>query len=327
MFSDSFLHKKFFSIIEKKNLLPPKSSLLVAFSGGQDSLTLIRLLYDLNPFYQWKITLIHFDHRWRCDSMLAAKQVFSFAKYYNFPIYYFESPDYLNTEEAGRKWRYTNLIDLAVENNCTKILLAHTATDSSETLLSNLFRGTSLDGLASIAWSCQLTQSVDIIRPLLNFYRFETSWFCRKYYLPIWVDISNYDYVMSRNRLRQELVPYIKSYFQPNFEQRCYSLSSIVKYDTDFLEQEALRIYVILIHQEFIAINYIAFRLLHLSIQTRILKIFFIDNLNFNPNSKQIDDMIIFIKQNISAPINMNNYILVMDDIWFYVGVKITEFS
>nr|NP_053993.1 hypothetical protein PopuCp198 [Porphyra purpurea]P51383.1 RecName: Full=tRNA(Ile)-lysidine synthase, chloroplastic; AltName: Full=tRNA(Ile)-2-lysyl-cytidine synthase; AltName: Full=tRNA(Ile)-lysidine synthetase [Porphyra purpurea]AAC08269.1 ORF327 [Porphyra purpurea] len=327
MFLDSFLHKKFFSTIEKKSLLPSKSSLLVAFSGGQDSLTLVKLLYDLNPFYRWRITLIHFDHRWRWDSMLASKQVFSFARYYNFPLYYFECPDYLNTEEASRKWRYTTLIDLAVKNNFTKILLAHTATDSSETLLSNLFRGTSLDGLASIGWSCQLAQSVYIVRPLLNFYRFETSWFCRKYYLPIWVDRSNYDYIMFRNRLRQELVPYIKSYFQPNLEERCYSLSSLVKYDTDFLEQEALRIYFILIHQDLIAINHTALRLLHLSVQSRIFKIFFIANLNFNPNSRQIEDVIIFIKQNILSQINMNNYILVMDDIWFYVGVKIIKFS
>nr|YP_010338246.1 tRNA(Ile)-lysidine synthase [Bangia atropurpurea]UNJ18196.1 tRNA(Ile)-lysidine synthase [Bangia atropurpurea] len=306
----------------KKKLLPSKSSLLVAFSGGQDSLTLVKLLHDLKCFYEWKITLIHFDHRWRPDSMLSSKQIFNCAKYYKFPLYYFECPNYLNTEELSRKWRYTTLIDVAIKHSFTKIILAHTATDSAETLLSNLFRGASLDGLSSITWSFQLTKSIYIIRPLLNFYRSETSWFCRKYYLPIWVDRSNYDYNMSRNRLREELVPYIKSYFQPKLEERCYSLSYIIRQDVDFLEQEAFRIYSILVHQELIAINYLILKLLHLSVQSRILKIFFIANLDFYPNSKQINDMIIFINQNKLSCIDMNNYALGIDGIWFYVGIK-----
>lgn len=322
MFPNSFLHKKFISTIEKKKLLPVNSSLLVSFSGGQDSLALVKILCDLKKLYNWKISLIHFDHRWRSDSMLASKQVFKYAKMHNLSIYYFECPTYLNTEESSRKWRYTTLINTAYVNNFTTIVLAHTATDKSETMLSNLFRGTSLDGLSSIHWSSQLNNEVYLVRPLLNFYRSETAWFCRKYFLPVWIDQSNYNYYLSRNRLRQELIPYIKAYFQPQIEEKCCLLSSLITLDVDFLEQEALRIYSLIQHEELLAINYLIIKLLHPSIQSRILKLFFISNLDLNLNSKEISDMILLINQNISANINIKNYILGTDGIWLYIGSK-----
>nr|AIA21409.1 hypothetical protein [Pyropia kanakaensis] len=318
---NSFLHKKFISTIEAKELLPYNSSLLVSFSGGQDSLTLVKILSDLKENYNWKISLIHFDHRWRSDSMRASKQVFKYAKLYNLPVYYFECPKCLNTEESSRKWRYTTLINTAYVNNLREIVLAHTATDKAETVLSNLFRGTSLDGLSSIRWSSQISNTVHLVRPLLNFYRSETAWFCRKYLLPVWIDQSNYNYALSRNRLRQELIPYIKSYFQPQFEEKSLVLSSLIALDVDFLEQEALRIYSIIQHKELSAINYLVIKLLHPSIQSRILKLFFISHLDLNLNSKQISDIIFFINQCILKNINIQNYILCTDDIWLYIGV------
>lgn len=318
---NSLLHKRFFSTISTQCLLPPNASLLVAFSGGQDSLTLVKILYDFKQFHKWRISLIHFDHRWRTDSMLASEQVFTYAKSCGFPLYYFECPNYLKTEESSRKWRYTTLLETAYKNNCNKVLLAHTATDRTETLLTNLFRGAGLEGLSSMAWSSKITESVDLVRPLLNFYRSETAWFCRKYCLPIWIDQSNYHYFMSRNRLRQELMPYIKSYFQPKLEEQCFNLSSLITLDSDFLEQEALRIYSSIQHEDLVAINSSIFKLLHPSLQGRILKLFLISNLNFNPNSRQINDMIIFIDQGILVNINMRNYVMGTDGIWFYVGI------
>nr|YP_007947913.1 hypothetical protein 327 [Neoporphyra haitanensis]AGG37162.1 hypothetical protein 327 [Neoporphyra haitanensis] len=321
MLLNSFLHKKFISTIETRKLLPYNSSLLVSFSGGQDSLTLLKILFDLKKLYNWKIYLIHFDHRWRSDSMLASKQVFRYAKLYNFSVYYFECPKYLNTEESSRKWRYTTLINTAYINNLKTIVLAHTATDKAETVLNNLFRGTGLDGLSSIRWSSNLSNAVQLVRPLLNFYRSETAWFCRKYFLPVWIDQSNYDYSLSRNRLRQELIPYIKSYFQPQFEEKSCVLSSLIALDVDFLEQEALRIYSLILHEHLIAINYLVIQLLHPSIQTRILKLFFASYVDLNLNSKQISDMIFFINQSILNNINIKNYIVGIDGTWLYIGI------
>ena len=318
----SSLHKKFVSTIELKQLLKPRSSLLVSFSGGQDSLTLVKLLYDFRHIYQWRIALIHFDHRWRPDSMLASKQVFIYAKLHSLSLYYFECPDYLSTEAASRKWRYATLMDVANKNNFTKIVLAHTATDKAETLMSNLCRGTSLDGLSSISWSIKLLKSVDLIRPILNFYRSETSWFCRKYYLPVWIDRSNYNYIMLRNRLRQELIPYLKSYLQPKFEEKCHSLSSLITSDTDFLEQESTRICAVVQHAELVAVNYVALKLLHISIQSRVLRSFCISNLNFKPNSKEISDMITFINQNILITVKIRNYILGINGVWLYAAIS-----
>nr|ALL97322.1 tRNAIle-lysidine synthetase [Pyropia endiviifolia] len=321
MLINSFLHKKFISTIETKKLFTYNSSLLVAFSGGQDSLTLVKILSDLKGQYNWKISLIHFDHRWRSDSMLASKQVLKYAKLCNLSLYYFECPKHLNTEESSRKWRYTTLINTAYINNFKTIVLAHTATDKAETVLSNLFRGTSLDGLSSIRWSSQISNTVHVVRPLLNFYRSETTWFCRKYFLPVWIDHSNYNCALSRNRVRQELIPYIKSYFQPQFEDKCFVLSNSVALDVDFLEQEALRIYSLVQHKELLAINYLIIKLLHPSIQSRILKLFFISHLDLNLNSKQISDIIFFVNQSILKNINIKNYILGTDDIWLYIGV------
>nr|YP_009237481.1 hypothetical protein [Wildemania schizophylla]AKS28528.1 hypothetical protein [Wildemania schizophylla] len=321
MVSNSLLHTRFFSTVDTKHLLPANSSLLVAFSGGQDSLTLVKILYDFKRSRNWRISLIHFDHRWRTDSMSASEAVFTYAKSCSFPLYYFECPIYLKSEEESRKWRYMTLLQTACSNGFNKVLLAHTSTDRAETLLNNLFRGSGLDGLSSIAWSSKITTSVDLVRPLLNFCRSETGWFCRKYCLPVWVDHSNYNYSVSRNRLRQELIPYVKSYFQPNFEEKCSVLSSLITLDADFLEQESLRIYSYIQHKDLVAINLSVLQLLHPSIQTRILKLFLLSNLNLNPNAKQINDMMIFIRQSILTNINIRNFILGNDGTWLYAGV------
>ncbi|MEG4515141.1 MULTISPECIES: tRNA lysidine(34) synthetase TilS [unclassified Microcoleus] len=142
-----------------RQILPSNQRLLVAVSGGQDSLCLIKLLLDLQPKWGWNLAIAHCDHRWRSDSQASANHVEQLAKNWGISYSLKTASDIPKTEAAARKWRYQALTDIAIAHNYPYIVTGHTASDRAETLLYNLIRGSGADGLSALTWT----------RPLLDF--------------------------------------------------------------------------------------------------------------------------------------------------------------
>ena len=198
-------------------LLPPGVGLLLAVSGGQDSMALLALLLGLQRLHGWRLHVWHGDHRWRPEAAHQAQQLASWcrARGLSLTIEAREQPvagASINTEAQARAWRYERLEAQAQAKDCSHVVCGHTASDRAETLLLHLARGSHRRGLASLRPQRALGSSgVQLSRPLLIFSRSDTARICQALQLPIWLDPSNDDLRYSRNRLRQAVLPELEA--------------------------------------------------------------------------------------------------------------------
>ncbi len=224
------LHKR---LKQNKSLLPSNSTLLLAISGGQDSMALLKLINDLKRLYNWQIEIWHGDHQWHSESVKIEEELKLWC--INNKISFHSNKanrGEVTNEEKARDWRYENLImqaKLLSSNNiyfpCKRILTGHTATDRAETIIMNLARGTDLVGLSTLKEQRILEKNLQLIRPLLIFNRDETLEICKEFNLPIWIDPSNENINFTRNKIRKEVLPILNSIYK-GADSRIASLAS-----------------------------------------------------------------------------------------------------
>ncbi|MEH2075309.1 MAG: tRNA lysidine(34) synthetase TilS [Nostoc sp.] len=233
------LHAKIHRTIRSRHLFERNQRLLIAVSGGQDSLCLIKLLLDLQSKWGWDLGIAHCDHRWRSDSQANAHHVENLAKTWGISFYLETANQPINSEAAARHWRYQALSAIAQANNYQYIVTGHTASDRAETLLYNLIRGTGADGLQALTWQRPLTTGIMLVRPLLEVTRIQTEQFCQEFKLPIWEDSTNQDLQYARNRIRQELLPYLRENFNPQVESALAQTAELLQAEVEYLEKAA----------------------------------------------------------------------------------------
>jgi len=198
-------------LLRQPLLLPRHTPLLVAVSGGQDSMALLGLLLDLRRLHGWALHLWHGDHGWREDAAAQAAELAAWASRQGLPIRVERpEPGGARSEASARDWRYGCLERCARELACTRVLTGHTASDRAETLLLQLARGSHRRGMASLAAQRPLGAGVQLVRPLLDFSRADTGAIGAALQLPVWQDRSNDDRRFSRNRLRSEVMPVLE---------------------------------------------------------------------------------------------------------------------
>ncbi|MCC5628591.1 tRNA lysidine(34) synthetase TilS [Nostoc sphaeroides CHAB 2801] len=233
------LHAKIHRTMRSRHLFERNQRLLIAVSGGQDSLCLIKLLLDLQSKWGWNLGIAHCDHRWRSDSEANANHVENLAKSWGVSFYLETAKESINSEAAARDWRYQALSAIAKANNYQYIVTGHTASDRAETLLYNLIRGTGADGLQALTWQRPLTTGIMLVRPLLEITRSQTEQFCQEFKLPIWEDSTNQDLQYARNRIRQELLPYLRINFNPQVESALAQTAELLQAEVEYLEKAA----------------------------------------------------------------------------------------
>lgn len=233
------LHAKIHRTVRSRHLFERNQRLLVAVSGGQDSLCLIKLLLDLQSKWGWNLAIAHCDHRWRSDSEANAHHVENLAKTWGVSFYLETANEPINSEAAARDWRYQALSAIAQANNYQYIVTGHTASDRAETLLYNLIRGTGADGLQALTWQRPLTTGIMLVRPLLEVTRSQTEQFCQEFQLRIWEDSTNQDLQYARNRIRQELIPYLRENFNPQVESALAQTAELLQAEVEYLEKAA----------------------------------------------------------------------------------------
>lgn len=232
------LHARLHRTLRSRHLLEHNQRLLVAVSGGQDSLCLIKLLLDLQPKWGWQLGIAHCDHRWRSDSEANANHVEQLARTWDTSFYCSIADKPLKSEAAARQWRYQALSAIAQLNAYSCIVTGHTASDRAETLLYNLMRGSGADGLQALSWRRSLDSGLVLVRPLLEFTRTQTGQFCQEQQLNVWLDSTNQDLKYARNRIRHELLPYLH-HFNPQVEQSLAQTAELLQAEVEYLEQAA----------------------------------------------------------------------------------------
>ncbi|MEB3217330.1 MAG: tRNA lysidine(34) synthetase TilS [Nostocales cyanobacterium 94392] len=235
----TFLHAKVHRTIRSRHLLKRNQRLLIAVSGGQDSLCLTQIMLDLQPKWGWYLGIVHCDHKWRDDSQANAKYVEQLAEEWGIPFYLETASQPLKSEAAARNWRYQVFSAIAFANNYQCIITGHTATDRAETLLYNLIRGSGADGLQALTWQRPLLNQITLVRPLLEVTRSQTGKFCEDFQLQVWLDSTNLDLKYARNRIRQELIPYLQEKFNPKVELNLAQTAELLQAEVEYLEQAA----------------------------------------------------------------------------------------
>lgn len=216
------------------DLIPRGAKILVGVSGGQDSLCLIHLLKTFQPKYAWHLNIGHCNHQWRADSLANANYVKTIAEEWQIPFYLRTATNAINSEAEAREWRYQMLLEMALEAEASIIATGHTLTDRAETIFLNLLRGAGLEGMQSLGWQMPYREGIKLVRPLLGINRSETLAYCQSWGLTIWEDSTNGNNKYKRNRLRNEVFPYLQKYFNPQLEQALVQTAEIIKEDVNF---------------------------------------------------------------------------------------------
>ncbi|VEP11291.1 tRNA(Ile)-lysidine synthase [Hyella patelloides LEGE 07179] len=284
----SLFHTRLHQKLRQDNLLPKQANILIAVSGGQDSLCLSKLLLDLQPKWQWNIAIAHCDHNWSTDAGIA-DHVEKIATKWLVSFYLKQASNLKETEAAARKWRYQALIEIADTHNFNYIVTGHTKSDRAETFLYNLIRGAGADGLSSLSWQRNLTDNIVLVRPILDFTRSETLEFCQQFELPIWVDAVNSNLKYARNRIRQDLIPYLQDNFNPQVENALVQTVKLLRADTQYLEAQATNLSATIIHSDYRQLNRLKLQPIPLALQRRIIRQFLPQVIAKQPNFAQIE--------------------------------------
>jgi tRNA(Ile)-lysidine synthase len=287
------LHAQVHRLLRSRLLLPPHSRILIAVSGGQDSLCLAKLLLDLQPKWHWEIAIAHCDHRWRADSQENADYVQQLAQAWHVPFYGQIATGDILSEAAARQWRYQALAQVATQHHFPFITTGHTASDRAETLLYNLIRGAGADGLQALTWKRSLDAGIELVRPLLEVSRSQTGQFCQAFNLKIWEDSTNEDRRYARNRIRHELLPYLQQHFNPQVEQALAQTAELLRADVQYLEERAAALLetALSANHDPLMLQRRLLQAAPLALQRRVMRRLLEQHLNIAPNFEQIEKL------------------------------------
>lgn len=231
--------------IRKFAMVEPGQTVLVALSGGADSMCLLHVLRRLCGTLGIRLYALHVDHALRPESSHQAELVRSHCAQWGIPCAV-RRVDVLkrraacgeSTQDAARKLRYEALTAAAAEVGADRIAVGHTADDQAETVLMRLLRGTGLTGLAGIP-----PVRDGIIRPLIEVWGDQTRDYCRRHGLPVIDDPSNQSDRYLRNRVRHDLIPYIERQYNPAFRAALCRVAELARAEDEWLEAQAAQAY------------------------------------------------------------------------------------
>lgn len=222
------------------NLIKSGDTVLAAISGGPDSMAMLNCLVLLKKELDFNLLIAHVNHGVRGQYAKRDQEFVKFiAKEYNIP-YFTKNVDmvaygkelHISSEEAGRILRYGFFRQILGDYKNGKIAVAHNKNDQAETIIHRIIRGTGLDGLKSMEFIKD-----DIIRPILNISRNEIENYIEEKNIRFVVDHTNLQTDYTRNKIRLELLPYIKENFNPNIIDSLYRLTRIASDEIEILEE------------------------------------------------------------------------------------------
>ncbi|MCY4525891.1 MAG: tRNA lysidine(34) synthetase TilS [Anaerolineaceae bacterium] len=226
-------------ILGQRDLVSPGGRLLLAVSGGNDSLVMLHLLHSLRATLGLDLHVASLNHGMRGaagadDVSFVQQQAESLGLGVTLG-----SATGLNSEADARRARYDFLANAARQVGARHVVTAHHADDQVETLLLNLLRGSGLRGLAGMGLRAELPghPQLTLLRPFLEVPRSELRAWGQSQGLEPRQDASNNDRRLRRNRLRHEILPLLRD-FDPRVDQSLLRLSEIAARDHDFVQQQ-----------------------------------------------------------------------------------------
>lgn len=232
------------SAFEKKFEIPENSKIILAVSGGVDSVVMLDAMFQLTIQYKYDLVICHYNHKLRdLSSDRDEKFVKNLAKLYGIKIYS-ESGNVReyaiqysqSIELAARNLRYSFLERIAKSIGFTYILTAHTADDSAETVLFNFLRGSGLQGLSGIPEYRALSGKTVLIRPFLNFRKHDLINYANRRNLKWKEDETNRFLNYTRNKIRLDLIKKLEDEYNPQIIETINRMSKVLRQADNFVK-------------------------------------------------------------------------------------------
>ena len=220
-------------------------NVLVAVSGGADSVALLRALDEIKkercPDSSGLLIVAHFNHRLRGDESDAdaefVKQLAAELQL-EFHSQSADTSDSIKSENTLRDQRYDFLVRVARETNCRYIVTAHHRDDQVETVLFRMFRSTGVGGLGGIPTARVVDESLTVMRPMLNVSKAEIESALKLWDQPWRHDTSNFESQYTRNFIRNEVLPKIRERFD-SVDESVARLSKQAAEQQEFIRDRA----------------------------------------------------------------------------------------
>lgn len=289
------IEKKFLKAVEDFYLIQPKDKILIAFSGGPDSVVLSFLLKKFQAYFKIeKISLAHLNHSLREESDKDEEFCKDFGQKYDIPVFVKKvdvksvaKKEKKSIEEAGREERYKFFKEIMEKENFNKLATAHHLSDLIETMFLWFVQGNK-KGLKGFK-----PNEENIIRPLYYIKKEELLEYCHKNDLSYVIDKSNFDKRYLRNKVRLDLIPIAKE-INHSLEESLLRLSFFQSVDEDFLEIYSKDILKSLQEKDYIDLNYL--NTLHEAVKYRVITNWIYEKTRIYPSYQKMLNILKLLK-------------------------------
>ena len=235
--------------IKKYNMIENGEKVVLAVSGGPDSICMLDILNDIKNDatidINFEIVVAHVNHMIRKEAEEDEKYVKKYCEEKQIEFYSksidvqkMANNNKIGIEEAGRKARYDFFNEILERTNAQKIAIAHNKNDKVETVLMHILRGSGINGLKGIE-----AKRGKYIRPLIECERNEIEDYCSNKNLQPRIDKTNFENEYTRNKVRNLLIPYIQKEFNPNLIQTIDRLSNLVAEEEKYMDKQVEKAY------------------------------------------------------------------------------------
>lgn len=238
---------KVIDTIKEYNMFQEGDKVIVAVSGGPDSICLLNILNDMKNKFSITLYAAHVNHCLRGEEADKDEEYVKcfceklgiefFSK--RIDINKLSEERGLSSESAGREARYEFFKELLDKLEANKIALAHNANDQAETVLMRIIRGSGMEGIVGI----KPVRGNIFVRPLINIRRGSIERYCEENKLEPRLDKTNLENIYARNKIRLELIPYIMDNFNSDVISAINRLANTISRDNEYLEEIAFEKY------------------------------------------------------------------------------------
>ncbi|MEW4372789.1 tRNA lysidine(34) synthetase TilS [Paenibacillus kandeliae] len=265
----------------QEGILPVPCTIVVAVSGGPDSVALLHTLHSLSPRYGWRLVCAHMNHGFRPQES-AAEAIFveqlAIELDIPFELETVDAPAHmqqtgLGAQEAARDLRYQFLYQIASKHHASAIALAHHMDDQAETVLMRILRGTGPEGLGGMKMR-RTEKNVELIRPFLRIYKADLIGACQECGFGYITDSSNDQRKYTRNAIRLDVLPFLEP-FNNQLVPALSRLAEIAGTENEYIVQQTETLYNELVKEKEGSFSFSAasFATVHVALQRRLIKL------------------------------------------------------